>query len=539
MQPRRAAWVIEWLLGQGVLGPTDVHSPVLARWEDLSLVHSEAWLEALTQAAPLAAVFGVDPAEIPVDALLATIRRAAGGTIGAARGALARTGPTLNLAGGFHHAAPDRGAGFCAVNDVAVAIAVLRAGGFDGSVAVLDLDAHQPDGTAACLGRNAWIGSISGSSFGELDGVDEIVLPHADDQTYLTALDSLLSRMPRAGLTFVLAGGDVLRGDPIGALSLTPEGARERDVRVHAALLGRASVWLPAGGYRDDSWRVLAGTALVLAGEPATRIPPDYDPIAAGFGAIFRQISPTELGDTEFSASDIDGSLGHSETGSRLLGFYTAAGVELGLARYGILAQLGRLGYHDFRVDLDQTDVGDRMRLFGWAKGFEQLLVEGIYERRPLPLPGGVARSVLYVHWLTLRHPAGAFGVLGRTALPGQEVPGLGMAQEAGAMLSRMAERLGLAGVAFRPAFYHVAYAARRRMRFVDAGRQGRFLAPVRDTADRPLLAVTVAISQGRATLNGEVYTWEADDMVDWLNAPVDDQHDIDVSAHAARFALR
>ena len=73
----------------------------------------------------------------------------------------------LNLLGGFHHAKPDAGGGFCAVNDLAVAVAAVRAEGFAGRVLVLDLDAHPPDGTAACLAADpsAWIGSLSGSSW--------------------------------------------------------------------------------------------------------------------------------------------------------------------------------------------------------------------------------------------------------------------------------------------------------------------------------------------------------------------------------------
>src|SRR5438552_2028117 len=82
-----------------------------------------------------------DEADVVVDELLGSVRCACGGTVEAARAALQRRHPMLNLLGGFHHAAPSRGVGFCAVNDVAVAIAALRAEGFTGRVAVIDLDA--------------------------------------------------------------------------------------------------------------------------------------------------------------------------------------------------------------------------------------------------------------------------------------------------------------------------------------------------------------------------------------------------------------
>src|SRR5262249_34747745 len=160
---------------------------------------------------------------------------AVGGTLAAARSARARGGPAFNAMGGFHHAGPALGGGLCALNDVAVAIAALRGDGMQGAIVVLDLDAHPPDGLAACLAGDpaAHIGSISGSDWGRLPGrVDETFLPGADDAAYLAALASLLARLPRPELCFVLAGGDVLAGDRMGALALTLEGVRARDLAV-------------------------------------------------------------------------------------------------------------------------------------------------------------------------------------------------------------------------------------------------------------------------------------------------------------------
>jgi acetoin utilization deacetylase AcuC-like enzyme len=79
--------------------------------------------------------------------LLKRALHAAGGTLMAAEDAL-RTGLGLNLAGGTHHAFPDRAEGYSLFNDVAVAVRWLRARGFLGRVLVVDLDAHQGNGTA-------------------------------------------------------------------------------------------------------------------------------------------------------------------------------------------------------------------------------------------------------------------------------------------------------------------------------------------------------------------------------------------------------
>ncbi len=223
----------------------------------------------------------------------------------------------------------------------------------------------------------------------------------------------------------------------------------------------------------------------------------------------------------------------------RLLGFYTAAGLEYGFARYGLLPQLERYGYGDFRIDLDQDVAGDRLRLFGTAEGREHLLVECVVERRPL---GG--REVLFVHWLTLRNPRATF-TDHRPQLPGQEVPGLGLAREADEMLLRMAKRLGLAGVSFQPAQFHVAVVESPRYRFVDPRRQGRFEALVRDLASLPLPEATVAVASGRVRLlraDGTPpqapYAWEPDEMVMWVEPPDDDAAAVAAERDAIRFVV-
>ena len=85
-------------------------------------------------------------------------------------------------------------------------------------------------------------------------------------------------------------------------------------------------------------------------------------------------------------------------------------------------------------------------------------------------------------------------------------------------MLGLMARRLVLDGVAFRPSWYHMAFAGRHTARFVTSTRQGRFEALVRDLKGLPLLELTHALAAGRVFLNGEPYTWEPEEMIQWLN---------------------
>ena len=130
---------------------------------------------------------------------------------------------------------------------------------------------------------------------------------------------------------------------------------------------------------------------------------------------------------------------------------------------------------------------------------------------------GPNAVEVLFVNWLTLRHPRAQFSAL-RPALPGQDVPGLGMAREASELLAIMARRLSLSGLAFRPSWYHMAYAARHLAHFIDPSREGRFQAMLRDLKGLALLEATQALAEKRVLMNGAPYEWEADDMVAWVS---------------------
>lgn len=541
IEPRRADLAVWALLDQRALPARSVRAPRRITYEDLDRVHTLEHLDSLGRPETLGRIFGVDPSEIPVDELMNSVLLACGGTLEAAREALRRRGPALNLQGGFHHAAPDAAGGLCAVNDVAVAVAALRADGFLGRVAVLDLDAHPPDGIAACLEQDpsAWIGSLSGSDWGRLPGVDETVLPEGSgDGAYLSALAALLGRMPRSALTFVLAGGDVLAGDRFGRLGLSLAGARRRDLDLARAVADTASVWLPAGGYHPDAWRVLAGTGLALALRSEAALPARYDPLTARFAGISAELLASELGETEFTAADLEEALGLGPRRQRLLlGYYTAVGLEHALYRYGVLEHLRRLGYARFRVAIDRSSLGERMRLFGRdadADSPEHLLIELVLERTRAQ-----GAEVLFVHWMCLRHPRARFNDR-RPRLPGQEVPGLGLARELGELLALVARRLALAAVVFRPSHFHVAFGARHNFAFVDAARQGRFEALLRDLAPLSLREATTAITEGRVLLDGAPYAWEADEMAFWLKPPAapDRAREVERERERCHFAL-
>jgi acetoin utilization deacetylase AcuC-like enzyme len=164
-------------------------------------------------------------------------RRSTGATIAACRAAFA-DGVAVNLAGGTHHAHADRGAGFCIFNDSAVAARLMQAERRAQRVAIIDLDVHQGDGTAAILAGDDSVFTLSVHAANnypfdkQVGDLDVALLDGTADEDYLDALAgalAVLSQRFAPQLLIYLAGADPHEGDRLGRLSLTMEGLARRD----------------------------------------------------------------------------------------------------------------------------------------------------------------------------------------------------------------------------------------------------------------------------------------------------------------------
>ncbi|SRR5581483_5149236 len=159
-----------------------------------------------------------------------------GGTLRAAEEAV-ETGFGGNLAGGTHHAFRSEGAGFCVFNDLAVAIEWLRAKGRLERAAVLDLDVHQGDGTAAIFADDAAVLTVSLHGLNNFpfrkqrSRIDVHLADGTGDEEYLNALAVVLPHVFefRPSLILYQSGVDALAGDRLGRLALTHEGLARRD----------------------------------------------------------------------------------------------------------------------------------------------------------------------------------------------------------------------------------------------------------------------------------------------------------------------
>ncbi len=266
----------ELLLADGVLASEEVARSREAPLEWLVRAHDPSYVTRVF-AGDLAA-YEVRRLGLPcTPALLARARAAVYGTVEAARAALVH-GVAGNLAGGTHHAFADRGEGYCVFNDVAVAVACLRADGPGEGVArrpfVLDLDVHQGNGTAAMFARDASVFTFSMHArtnyplHKERSSLDVALEDGTGDDAYLALLDAhapaaLDAHAP--DIVFYQAGVDTHERDRLGRLGLTHAGLAERDRRVFAWCeeRGLPVVFTLGGGYGQplsETVRAHAGT---------------------------------------------------------------------------------------------------------------------------------------------------------------------------------------------------------------------------------------------------------------------------------------
>ncbi len=264
----------EMLLREGIAVPQDFLRPDPASDEDILRVHTLDWVHKLKTGTLTAS--DVMLLEVPYSPeLVEAVWLAAGGTILAAQSAL-RDGCGSNLSGGFHHAYPGHGEGFCAIHDVAVAIRKLQADGLVKKAAVVDTDVHHGNGTAAIFRNDPTVFTISIHQENNYpahkppSSIDLHMADRADDDEYLGVLIPAVQHALgefRPDILFYVGGADAYCEDQLGGLSLTKEGLKQRDRQVFEEVRRRR---IPvattlAGGYArrvEDTVRIHVNTIL-------------------------------------------------------------------------------------------------------------------------------------------------------------------------------------------------------------------------------------------------------------------------------------
>ncbi|XP_063147471.1 histone deacetylase 11 [Candoia aspera] len=251
--------------------------------EDLLVVHTRHYLNRLKWSFVVATITEIPPVLFMPNFLvqrkvLRPLRTQTGGTIMAGKLAIER-GWAINIGGGFHHCSGDKGGGFCAYADISLAIKFLfeRVEGVSRAT-IIDLDAHQGNGHERDFleDRRVYIMDVYNRYIYPGDGLAKRAIKRkvelewgTEDPEYLqkvkTHVEGALNEM-RPDIIIFNAGTDILDGDPLGGLAISPEGIIERDEIVfRAARKHRIPILMvTSGGYQKRTARIIADSLLNL-----------------------------------------------------------------------------------------------------------------------------------------------------------------------------------------------------------------------------------------------------------------------------------
>jgi acetoin utilization deacetylase AcuC-like enzyme len=272
---KKYQWLKDRMLHCRFAQPEDFVQPEPATDDDVRLVHDAGYVTRLRNGT--LSYQDILRLEIPYSRqMVEAFWLAAGGSILAARQAM-EDGIGFNLGGGFHHAFPGHGEGFCAINDVAIAVRRLQADGRIKRAMVVDVDVHHGNGTAAVFADDPSVFTLSIHQFNNypsekpLSSLDIHLPDGTGDAEYLHRLGNgyrAALSMFHPELLLYVAGADPYVEDQLGGLSLTFEGLMERDRLVlRTALAQHVPVAIVlAGGYAqsvEDTITIHANTAAV------------------------------------------------------------------------------------------------------------------------------------------------------------------------------------------------------------------------------------------------------------------------------------
>jgi len=272
---KKFKWLHDRMLWTRFAVKEDFAAPEPATDTDLLLAHDRAWIDKLANGT--LSYQEILQLEVPYSRYLVEgFWLAAGGSMLAARLAL-QDGIGYNVGGGFHHAYPDHGEGFCAINDIAVAVRRVQRDGLIERCMVVDCDVHHGNGTAAIFAGDASVFTLSIHQYNNYpvdkppSSLDIHLADGVGDAEYLNRLGTgyrAALQMFRPELVVYVAGADPYYDDQLGGLSLTLDGLRERD---HLVIWSALQEGIPvaivlAGGYAqsvEDTVTIHANTAEV------------------------------------------------------------------------------------------------------------------------------------------------------------------------------------------------------------------------------------------------------------------------------------
>lgn len=257
------------LIKEEILKPEDIFVPEKITLEEIKLIHSDSFINSLNDSEKVASYLEAPqmsklPSFMIKNKIIEPFKRASGGTLKAAEKAL-ECGIGINIGGGYHHAMPDKGEGFCIFADIPIAIRKLQKSGKIKRALIVDLDVHQGNGTIVSLGEDdsTYTFSMHESDIYPLDkksgDLDIGLKSESGDSEVMQNLEKVISGVfdaSKPDIVFYVAGCDMLEGDPLAHLKMTEQGIVKRDKRVVDECIKRQIpfVMTLGGGYSKNAW---------------------------------------------------------------------------------------------------------------------------------------------------------------------------------------------------------------------------------------------------------------------------------------------
>jgi acetoin utilization deacetylase AcuC-like enzyme len=256
----------DMLVAQRIIKRKHILKPLMVRYEDMELVHTKQYLKQIQNPLNVANYLKIDYAYPWDSSILEFFRIVTGGTLLATEYALKFKTAIFNLGGGFHHAQTDKAAGFCLINDVAIAIQKYRQKKMISRSMIIDLDYHQGDGNLIIFrdDPSVYTFALNASHWVEVNKKNnlEIYLPeHCEGSTYLNILKDNLPKFLsnlEPDIIYYIAGSDPYIDDLVGDLHLSRKEMLQRNLFVLNTVKKRKIplVIVAGGGYGTNSWQV-------------------------------------------------------------------------------------------------------------------------------------------------------------------------------------------------------------------------------------------------------------------------------------------
>ena len=254
------------LIDEKKLKARDIFRPSPCTDQDILMVHDRDFISKLKDPLTVNRILKIDINSLWDNSVLEYYRAVCGGTIKACFAAYRYKIPVFNLGGGFHHAYPDKAEGFCLINDIAIAIQVLRSHRPVHNILIIDLDYHQGNGTRHIFKDNPAIFTYSlhaalWETGPAMSNLDREISSDIRDDAYLKFVYRDLENIQKVfapEFVIFIAGSDPYEKDTLADMRLSREALLKRNMFVLD--LCRDQEWpvtiLPGGGYGPDSWEI-------------------------------------------------------------------------------------------------------------------------------------------------------------------------------------------------------------------------------------------------------------------------------------------